>query len=72
MQELQVVRASTLRDMDVKNQQGETIGEIERVMFDVQDGRVAYVILDFDGWFNIGGRHVAAPWQALKLTPGAR
>jgi sporulation protein YlmC with PRC-barrel domain len=71
-QELQVVRASTLRDMDVKNHQGETIGEIERVMFDVQDGRVAYAILDFDGWFNIGGRHVAVPWQALKLTPGAQ
>ena len=71
-QELQVVRASTLRDMDVKNQQGEMIGEIERVMFDVQDGRVAYVILDFDGWLDIGGRHVAAPWQALKLAPGAQ
>jgi hypothetical protein len=41
-------------------------------MFDVQDGRVAYAILDFDGWFNIGGRHVAVPWQALKLTPGAQ
>jgi sporulation protein YlmC with PRC-barrel domain len=54
-QDLQVVRASTLRHMDVKNQQGETIGEIERVMFDVKDGRVAYVILDFDGWFDIGG-----------------
>ena len=70
-QELQVVRASTLRDMDVKNQQGETIGEIERVMVDVEDGRVAYVILDFGGWFDVGGRHVAAPWEALKLTPGA-
>jgi sporulation protein YlmC with PRC-barrel domain len=71
-QEVQVVRASTLRTMDVKNQQGETIGEIERVMFDVEDGRIAYVILDFGGWFDIGGRHVAAPWQALKLEPGAQ
>jgi sporulation protein YlmC with PRC-barrel domain len=70
--QLQVVGASTLRDMPVKNQQGETIGEIERVMFDLEDGRVAYVILDFDGWFDVGGRHIAAPWEALKLAPGAR
>ena len=70
--QLQVVRASTLRDMDVKNQQGETIGEIERVMFDLEDGRVAYVVLDFDGWLDVGGRHIAAPWEALRLTPGAQ
>ena len=70
--QLQVVRASTLSDMPVKNQQGETIGEIERVMFDPGDGRVAYVILDFGGWFDVGGRHIAAPWEALKLTPGVR
>ena len=71
-QELQVVQAMTLRGMDVKDQQGNTLGEVERVMFDTEDGRVAYVVLDFDGWVEIGGRHVAAPWEALKLTPGAR
>jgi peptidoglycan hydrolase-like protein with peptidoglycan-binding domain len=71
-QELQIVQAMTLRDMEVKDQQGNTLGEIERVMFDTEDGRVAYVVLDFDGWFDVGGRHVAAPWEALKLTPGAR
>jgi sporulation protein YlmC with PRC-barrel domain len=70
--ELQVVQAMTLSGMEVKDQQGNTLGEIERVMFDTEDGRVAYVVLDFDGWFDIGGRHIAAPWEALKLTPGAR
>jgi sporulation protein YlmC with PRC-barrel domain len=73
-QELQIVQARTLRDrdMDVKDQQGNTLSEIERVMFDTEDGRVTYVVLDFDGWVESGGRHVAAPWEALKLTPGAR
>jgi sporulation protein YlmC with PRC-barrel domain len=71
-QELQIVQAMTLRDMQVRDQQGNTLGEVERVMFDTEDGRVAYVVLDFDGWFDIGGRHIAAPWEALKLTPGAR
>jgi sporulation protein YlmC with PRC-barrel domain len=70
-QQLQVVQAMTLSEMDVKDQQGNTIGEVERVMFDVEDGRVAYVVLDLDGWLDVGGRHVAAPWEALKLTPGA-
>lgn len=71
-QDLRAVRASTLEGMTVKNQQGETLGEIEDLMLDVQDGRIAYVVLDFGGWFDVGGKHVAAPWNALALKPGAQ
>jgi sporulation protein YlmC with PRC-barrel domain len=68
--EVRVERADTLIGMDVKSQQGETLGEIENLMIDLKDGRVAYAVLDLDGWLDVGGKHVAAPWEALSLKPG--
>ena len=70
--EMRAARATDLRGLTVKNQQGDTLGEIEELVLDVQDGRIAYVVLDFGGWFDLGGKHVAAPWNALALKPGAR
>jgi sporulation protein YlmC with PRC-barrel domain len=70
--DLRMVRATTLEGLTVKNQQGETLGEIENVVIDMQDGRIAYVVLDFGGWFDVGGKHVAAPWNALSLQHGTR
>jgi sporulation protein YlmC with PRC-barrel domain len=70
-QAIRAVKASTLTDMPVRNQQGETRGEIEDVMIDPSEGRIAFVILDFGGWFDLGGNLVAAPWEALSLSPGA-
>lgn len=67
--EVKVARASQLTGMTVKNQHGETLGEIEDVIIALQDGHIAYVVLDFGGWFDIGGKHVAAPWGAFKVNP---
>lgn len=71
-QETRAARATDLQGMTVKNRQGDTLGEIEELVLDVQDGRVAYVVLDVGGWFDLGGKHMAAPWNALALKPGAR
>jgi sporulation protein YlmC with PRC-barrel domain len=71
-QDLRALRATTLKGVTVKNQQGDTLGEIENLMIDLQDGRIAYAVLDFGGWFDVGGKHVAAPWKALALKPGER
>lgn len=67
-----MVRASTLRNMDVKNQQGETIGEIKWVMFDVEDGRVAYAVVGYGGWLGLGEKQAAVPWQSLKADAAER
>jgi sporulation protein YlmC with PRC-barrel domain len=70
--DMQAMRASKLEGMTVKNQQGDTIGEIEDVVIAVQNGHIAYVVLDFGGWFDLGGKHVAAPWSAFKVNPDAQ
>ncbi|HXH14290.1 MAG TPA: peptidoglycan-binding protein [Alphaproteobacteria bacterium] len=67
-QAIRAVKASTLVDMPVRNQQGEMMGEVEDVMIDPSEGRVAYVILDLGGWFDIGGNLVAAPTSAHPST----
>lgn len=69
-QAIRAEKASTLVDMPVRNQQGEMMGEVEDVMIDPSEGRVAYVILDLGGWFDIGGNLVAPPMEALSLSSG--
>ena len=66
--ELQVVRADTLLGMEVKNQQGEKLGEIENFMIDVKDGNIAYTVMD-TGLF---GKLLAVPMRALTVKPGER
>jgi sporulation protein YlmC with PRC-barrel domain len=66
--ELQVVRADTLLGMEVKNQQGEKLGEIENFMIDVKDGNIAYTVMD-TGLF---GRLLAVPMRVLTVKPGER
>jgi sporulation protein YlmC with PRC-barrel domain len=69
---MQAVRASNLEGMTVKNQQGETLGKIEDVVMAVQDGHIAYVVLDVGGWFDLGGKHIAAPWNAFQVNPDGK
>jgi sporulation protein YlmC with PRC-barrel domain len=64
-----LMTASTLEGDDVVNGAGENLGKIEEIMLDVPQGRIAYAVLSFGGFLNIGNRLFAIPWQALKLDP---
>jgi hypothetical protein len=52
---------------DVYNNKGEKLGEIKEVMLDVEKGRVAYAVLSFGGFFGVGDKLFAVPWNALTL-----
>jgi sporulation protein YlmC with PRC-barrel domain len=58
------MRVQQFIDMSVQNQQGERLGEIEDVVIDTADGRIAYAALD-SGLF--GPLH-AVPWEALRVA----
>jgi sporulation protein YlmC with PRC-barrel domain len=45
---------------------GKQIGHIERLMLEKSDGRIAFVILSFGGFFGIGQDHYRLPWQKLR------
>ncbi|MDB5963044.1 MAG: photosystem reaction center subunit [Massilia sp.] len=59
--------ANTLIGDDVRNTQGENLGDIKEIMLDMQSGQVAYAVLSFGGVLGLGEKLFAVPWKALKL-----
>ncbi|HEX4892118.1 MAG TPA: PRC-barrel domain-containing protein [Hyphomicrobiaceae bacterium] len=61
------MRASKLIGTNVKNQAGETIGEINEIILS-PDGRVHAVVIGVGGFLGIGEREVAMDFNQLKLA----
>ena len=68
----EVMAADTLEGDDVINLQGENLGEIKKIMVDVQSGRVAYAVLSTGGFLGIANKLFAIPWGALTLDAGRK
>ena len=62
-----LLSTSTLRNTSVVNRQGESLGSIEDIMLDPQNGRVEYAVLDFGGFLGIGDKLFAVPLQAFEI-----
>jgi sporulation protein YlmC with PRC-barrel domain len=59
--------ADTLVGNEVYNRDSQDLGEIKEIMLDMRSGRVSYAVLSFGGFFGMGGKLFAVPWDALKL-----
>lgn len=57
---------STLTGTDVRNRDGENLGDIKDFMLDVESGRVVYAVLDFGGFLGIGDKYFAVPLEAFE------
>ena len=64
-----VLSASTITGDPVVNGRGENLGQIEELMIDLDNGRVAYAVLSFGGFLGIGDKLFAIPFEALRLDP---
>ena len=62
-------KASKLIGMQVKNEQGETLGDIKDVVIDIEKGSVSYVVLSAGGVLGVGDKLLAVPLTAFKQTP---
>lgn len=62
-----VLSASTLKGDKVVNHQGEDLGNIEEIMIDLNQGRIAYAVLSFGGFLGMGDKLFAIPWQAFAV-----
>jgi sporulation protein YlmC with PRC-barrel domain len=62
-----VLSASTINGDAVVNAAGEKLGEIEELMIDLENGRVAYAVLSFGGFLGVGDKLFAIPFEALRL-----
>jgi hypothetical protein len=61
------VRASKLIGTAVKNQAGETIGDINELVL-TKDGQIAAAVIGVGGFLGIGEREVAVSFESLRMT----
>ena len=59
--------ASDLNGNRVVNKNAEDLGTLEDYMIDLQNGRIAYAVLSFGGWFGMGNKLFPIPWSALTM-----
>jgi sporulation protein YlmC with PRC-barrel domain len=65
--DVQVLSSGSLKGTAVENAQGESLGHLEEIMLDLDNGRVAYAVLSFGGVLGIGNKLFAVPWDALAI-----
>ena len=67
-----LLSTSTLSHDDVRNPQGEHLGEIKDFMLDLDNGRIAYAVLSFGGFLGIGDKLFALPWNMMRVDTKAK
>ncbi len=67
-----LMRAHDIRDIKVRNPEGESLGDISDVAIDRDSGRIAYAVLSYGGILGFGEKHFAIPWEAVRTRPGER
>ena len=61
-----ILSTTSLIGTDVRNRQGETLGDIKDFVLDLETGRVRYAVLDFGGFLGIGDKYFAVPLEAFR------
>lgn len=57
---------SRLMDLNVKNAQDETLGEIDDIVIG-SDGKITHVIVSTGGVLGVGAKKVQLPWSDVKV-----
>jgi sporulation protein YlmC with PRC-barrel domain len=60
-------RLSNQLDFDVWNQNGEQVGEVNDMVLDLDNSRVAYVIVGTGGFLEIGEKDILVPWDSIQV-----
>ena len=63
-----VLRAADFIGKAVYGLSGQTIGEVEDVLFE-EDGRMSGLVIEIGGFLGIGDREVALPLHAFRIDP---
>ncbi len=62
-----IVRVSQLMGMNIQNDQGESVGQIEDIVLDSESGKVRYAAVSYGGFLGIGDELFAVPFEAFKI-----
>ncbi len=66
---LQYLTASSIMGDKVENAEGESMGEVEDIMIDLNSGKIDYVIIEFGGFLGMGVKYFAIPFKMLTVNP---
>jgi sporulation protein YlmC with PRC-barrel domain len=64
-----IVSANRFIGTDIHNKQGETIGEVQDLVLNRQNGQVDFVVVSKGGLWGVGEERFAVPFKAFKATP---
>ena len=62
-----IVRVSKLTGMNIQNQAGEGVGEINDLVLDVNTGKIRYAAVTYGGFLGIGNKMFAVPFEAFRF-----
>jgi sporulation protein YlmC with PRC-barrel domain len=63
-------KLTELIGMTVRNPQGEDLGELEDIIIDVHQGKVAYAVVSMrSGFLGLNKDLAAVPWSAFEILP---
>jgi|ERR1035437_404358 sporulation protein YlmC with PRC-barrel domain len=60
----------TIKGSKVINVSEEHLGMLEELMINPENRKIAYAVLSFGGFFGVGNKLFAIPWEVLKLNRG--
>jgi sporulation protein YlmC with PRC-barrel domain len=63
-----LLSTETLLGSDVKNPQGQDVGNLKQLMLDPHTGRVMYGVVAIGGFLGMGEKTVVVPWNALEVV----
>jgi len=63
-----LLSTETLLGSDVKNPQGQDVGDLKQLMLDPHAGRVMYAVVAMGGFLGMGGKTVIVPWHSLEVA----
>lgn len=63
-----LVSTESLLGIDVKNAQGQGVGDLKHLMIDSRTGRVMYAVVGMGGFLGLGRKTLVVPWSAMTVT----
>jgi sporulation protein YlmC with PRC-barrel domain len=62
------ISANRLKQYDVINKTGQDMGQVQSFVIDMVAGRIAFVVVSFEGFLGISDKWFAMPWAILTWS----
>jgi sporulation protein YlmC with PRC-barrel domain len=65
--QMNLFKASEVMGLDVQSTADDDLGSIKDLVIDSREGHIAYSLISFGGFLNIGGKIAAVPWSSVTI-----